>query len=196
MGHVPGDPDLPGAHGDMKFKQPPVGGDRPRRGCVQALIADEVDGGWVGEPGPQQAALAVAVTDDDRLARGDALFGERHDQGGELGIGAVEAGLVEVAHVAARRASPHHKTPVCPACGRAAPPAAALVAMNVCVMSVASARPLLLCRCPSASHRPVPGWPSFRPLSLGIPIPGRLPSYPFGLALGCPDGVPGPCHAC
>ena len=155
MGHVPGDPDLPGAHGDMKFKQPPVGGDRPGRGCVQALIADEIDGGRIGEPGPQQAALAVVVTDDDGLARGDALFGERHDEGGELGVGAVEAGLVEVAHLAARRASPHHKAPVCPACGRTAPPAAALVAMNVCVMSIASARPLLLWRCPSASHRPV-----------------------------------------
>ena len=93
----------------MKFKQPPAGGDRPRRGCVQALVTDEFDGGWIGEPRPQQATLLVVVTDDDRLARGDALFGERHDQGGELGIGAVEAGLVKVAHVAERRASPHTK---------------------------------------------------------------------------------------
>ena len=94
----------------MKFKEPPVGCDRPGRRCVQAFIADERHGGRIGEPRPQQAALTVVITDDDRLARGDALFDERHDQGAELGIGAVEAGLVEVAHVAARRVSSHHKS--------------------------------------------------------------------------------------
>ena len=52
---------------------------------------------------------------------------------------------MEVAHVAARGASPHHKAPVCPACGRTAPrPAAALVAMNICVASIASAGRYLL----------------------------------------------------
>ena len=193
MGNVPGDPDLPGAHGDMKFKQPPVGCDSPGRGCVQALIADDRHGGRIGEPGPQQAALAVVITDDDGLARGDALFGERHDQGAELGVGAVEAGLVEVARLATRRASPHHEAPVCPASGRtASPPPAALVAMNVCVTSIASARPLLVGRCPSASHRPASGWPpSFRaPLSLGMRFqqPSQLPVWPCP---GCLGGVSG-----
>ena len=40
--------------------------------------------------------LRSSITDDDRLTRGDALFDERHDQGAELGIGAVEADLVRV----------------------------------------------------------------------------------------------------
>ena len=122
------------------------------------------------------------MTDDDGLARGDALFGERHDEGGELGVGAVEAGLVEVAHVAARRASPHHKAPVCQACGQTVRPAAALVAVNVCVMSIASARRYLLAV--SFSFSPACfRLAFFPPLSLGMRILGSLPRYPFGRAL-------------
>jgi hypothetical protein len=49
-----------------------------------------------------------------------------------------------VAHLAAPRQS-SSQAPVCPACGRApSSAAAALVAMNVCITSIASARPLLL----------------------------------------------------
>jgi hypothetical protein len=110
MRHVPGGPDLPRAHGEVEFEQPPVGGDRPRWRCVQALIADEFDGGRVGQPRPQQAGLPVVVADDDRLARGHTFLHERHDQGSELGAGAVEAGFVEVAHLAVGRARPHHPT--------------------------------------------------------------------------------------
>jgi hypothetical protein len=193
MGHVPGDPDLPGAHRDMKFKQPPVGGDRPARRCVQALVTDEVDGGWIGEPRPQQAALPVVVTDDDRFARGDALFSERHDQGGELGIGAVEAGLVVMAHLAARRASPHHKAPVCPACGQTAPPAAALVAMNICATSIASARPLLVGGvlqlltglCQAGLLLSAAAW------AFGFPAASQLPVWP---CLWLPGRCSRPCH--
>jgi len=90
------------------LKQPPVGGDRPSRSCVQALIAHELDGGRVGQPRPQQAGLPLVVTDDDRLARGHTFLNERHDQGGELGVGGIEACFVEVAHVAAGSARSHH----------------------------------------------------------------------------------------
>ena len=95
------------------------------------------------------------------------------------------AGLVVVANLAARRASPHHKTPVCPASGRAAPLAAALVAMNICVTSIASARPLLvggvlqlltgLCRA---------GLLLFRRRSLGVRFPAasQLPVWALPLA--------------
>jgi hypothetical protein len=176
----------------MKFKQLPVGGDRPGRRCVQALIAGERHGGRIGQPRPHQAALTVVVTDDHGFARGDALFGERHDQDGELGIGAVEAGLMVVAHVAARRASPHHKTPVCPACGLTASlPAAALVAVNVGVMSIASARPLLL----GGVLQLLTGLCQAGLLSVAAAwaygVPGGLPGYPVGLALGCLGGVSG-----
>jgi hypothetical protein len=110
--HVPGDPDLPGSHEKVEFEHPPVGGDRPRRRRVQALIADEFDRGRVGQPRPQQVGLPVVIADDDGLAGGHTFFDEWHDQGSELGVGAVEAGFVEVAHVAAGRARPHHTTPI------------------------------------------------------------------------------------
>ena len=110
MGHIPGDPDLPGAHGHVKLEQPPVGGDRPGRLGVQARIPGELGGGRIAQPRPQQGALTVVITENDRLARGDALLRERHDQGAELGVGAVETGLVEVARLAAGGASPHHNT--------------------------------------------------------------------------------------
>ena len=110
MGHIPGDPDLPGAHGHVKLKQPPVGGDRPGRLGVQARIPGELGGGRIAQPRPQQGALTVVITENDRLARGDALLRERHDQGAELGVGAVKTGLVEVARLAAGGASPHHNT--------------------------------------------------------------------------------------
>src|SRR5262249_42150278 len=67
------------------------------------------DPGRIGEPRPQQFAFAVVVTDYDRFARGDALFSERHDEGTELRIGVVKAGLVEVTYMAARGAGPHDK---------------------------------------------------------------------------------------
>jgi hypothetical protein len=71
-------------------------------------MPDELDGGRVGQPQPQQSALTVVITEDDGLARGDALLRERHDQGTELGVGAVETGLVEVARLAAGGAGPHY----------------------------------------------------------------------------------------
>ena len=142
-GHVPGDPDLPGAHGDMKFKQPPVGGDRPARRCVQALVSDEVDGGWIGEPRPQQAALTVVVTDDD---------------GSPAAMPSSANGTIRAANSdRSRRSRPRGSGPPgrvprqsssesssMPSVRAEAPPAAALVAMNICVTSIASARPYLL----------------------------------------------------
>src|SRR6266487_520448 len=120
MGQLPGYPDLPGALSDMKLKQPPVGGDRPGRRRVHIVIGGERDRGWIGEPRAHQGVLPAVVTDDDRLARRDTLLGERHDQGAELGVGAVEAGFMKVACVAAGGASPHHKPPRCtwPRCFR------------------------------------------------------------------------------
>lgn len=35
-------------------------------------------------------AFPVVITEDDRLARGDALLSKRHNERAELGIGAVE----------------------------------------------------------------------------------------------------------
>jgi len=113
MRNIPGNPDLLSAYSDVKFEERPVRCDRPRRRCVQALITDEFYAGRICEPRPQQAALTVIITDDHGLTRGDALFGERHDEGAELGIRPVEAGLVKVAHLAPGGASPHHKPAGC-----------------------------------------------------------------------------------
>ena len=105
MRNIPGNPDLLSAYSDVKFEERPVRCDRPRRRCLQALITDEFYAGRICEPRPQQAALTVIITDDHGLTRGDALFGERHDEGAELGIRPVEAGLVKVAHLARGRQS-------------------------------------------------------------------------------------------
>src|SRR5215469_6977600 len=104
-------PDLPGALSDMKLKQPPVGRDRPGRRCVQAAVGMERHGRRISEPRVHQGVLTVVITDDDRLAGCDAFLGERHDEGAKLGVGAVEAGLMEVACVTAGDACPHHKPP-------------------------------------------------------------------------------------
>jgi hypothetical protein len=92
-------------------RPPAVGRDRRGRLGVQARIGDEVDGGRIGQPGPQQGVLTVVITKDDRLARGDALFRERHDERAELGVGAVETGFVKVADVATSGAGPRHSSP-------------------------------------------------------------------------------------
>ena len=55
--------------------------------------------------------LAVVITDDHRLASGDAFLGKRHDQGAELGVGAIEARLVKVACMATGGTTPHPATP-------------------------------------------------------------------------------------
>src|SRR5262245_17562335 len=112
VGQFPGDPDLPGALSDMKFKQPPVSCDRPGRRRVHTAIGEERYGGRIGEPRLHQRVLTAVTTDDDRLARRDTLLSERHDQGAKLGVGAVEAGLMEVAYLPAGGARPHHKPPI------------------------------------------------------------------------------------
>src|SRR5689334_16343639 len=112
VGQLPGYPYLPGALSDMKLEQPPVGCDRPGRRRVHTAIGEERYGGRIGEPRLHQGVLTAVVTDDDRLARRDTLLGERHDQGAELGVGAIEAGFMEMACVAAGGAGPHHNPPV------------------------------------------------------------------------------------
>ena len=98
------------------------------------------------------------------------------------------------AHVAVRRASPHHKTPSMPSVQAASSsPAAALVAINICVTFIASARPLLR----GGVLQLLTGLLQVGlllfggTLSLGMRVPYSLPSCPFGLALGCLGGVPG-----
>src|SRR5262249_57416052 len=63
VGHIPGDADLPGARRDMRFKELPVGGDRPGRRRVQAVIGEECYRGRIGQPGPYQGVLTVVITD-------------------------------------------------------------------------------------------------------------------------------------
>src|SRR5215467_10674905 len=117
---LPGYPDLPGPPGDMQLKEPPVGGDRPGRRCVQAVIGEECYGRRFGDPRVHQGVLTAVITDDDRLTRRDTLLNERHDEGAKLGVGAVEAGFMAVAHLAAGGAGPHHRSPgcTCPGCSR------------------------------------------------------------------------------
>jgi hypothetical protein len=97
----------------MKLNEPPVGCNRPGRRGVQAVVAEERDGGRIGEPRAQQGVLTVVITDDDGLARGDALFGERQDESAKVDVGGVEAGFMEVACMATGGASSHYKP-----CGR------------------------------------------------------------------------------
>src|SRR6516164_9519772 len=109
----------------MKFDEPPVRCDRPGRRGVQAVIGEECHGGRIGEPRAHQGVLTVVIANDDGLARGDTLFGERHDERAELNVGAVKAGFMEVAGLAAGGTSPHHESPVRtpPRCSRPSTPA-------------------------------------------------------------------------
>src|SRR5215472_724448 len=104
----------------MKLKEPPVGCDGPGRRGVQARIGEECHGGRIGEPRAHQGVLTLVITDDDGLARRDTLFSERHDEVAEVSVGAVKAGLMEVAFLAAGGTSPHPRPSMCtlPRCSR------------------------------------------------------------------------------
>ena len=67
MGHVPSGPDLPGAHGGMKLRQPPVGGDR--RASMAYRLSSPMNSTADGslDHDRNRALLQSSVTDDDGL---------------------------------------------------------------------------------------------------------------------------------
>src|SRR5690606_18496835 len=95
-GDLPGDADAGGALGEVLLELPLVAADGARRRAVVVGLPDEGDTRVVGDARPDQVRLASVETDDHGLPGGDGGVDEVDDQGAELRVGAVEAGLVHV----------------------------------------------------------------------------------------------------